>query len=60
MGYKASEGPWDREVMVEALALEYSGIQPSAHDQVEAFLNSPDQVRRVTFGDRGPNYPSSH
>jgi hypothetical protein len=58
-GYMASEGPWSSEDMVEALTLEYSGLQPPAYDQVEAFLRSADVVRMVTFGNRGPNQPPS-
>jgi hypothetical protein len=58
-GYMASEGPWNTEATVQALTLEYSGLHPSAQHQVEAFLESPDMVRIVTFGDQGPNYSPS-
>jgi hypothetical protein len=47
--YMASLGPWDTATATSWLDEEYSGLSPSAHDQIRAFLYSEQAVRTLSF-----------
>ncbi len=50
--YKASLGPWDEEKVINYLAEGYSELQPSAQEQVAAFLAGPEEVVALSFRNR--------
>ncbi|WP_128143123.1 hypothetical protein [Janthinobacterium lividum] len=47
--YMDSLGPWDATTATSWLDEEYSGLSPSAHDQIRAFLCSEQAVRTLSF-----------
>ncbi|MNK81229.1 hypothetical protein D3C87_1009700 [compost metagenome] len=46
--YMASLGPWDTTTATSWLDEEYSGLSPSAQDQIGAFLCSEQAVRSLS------------
>ncbi|MDQ4624854.1 hypothetical protein [Janthinobacterium lividum] len=47
--YVASLGPWDTATATSWLDEEYSGLSPSAQDQIGAFLYNEQAVRSLSF-----------